>query len=713
MATYAVPDDPHSAARVVCDCLLALDDGSIDARDIQFGARRIEPTICKQLLTKYLLNNTTTSSFISFATMTMLLDVLAVQLRTLTTAVFFKVENSQVPGVRRSVSESFIAVAKQFVVHQPKRATLQQALTSRLASTGEPVLLEQDIDVPRWEECAYFFVMFHADGNCITVLRANRTKLAAPLQQYLDSQTQRNTAGQRMLQNELRMPLEELSPEQLGDKLQLIAGRLPEQEGDYVMTVDNLLKMGCGKTSLLRTLANAAGIIGNRFQILNVHASVTEEQIVAFVEQAQQLAITAEQGDVPRHLNTSNHGLVWVFLDEINTCMHMGLMNSLLCHRQLNGRPLHTGLVLLAACNPYVLRETIGRSVGLVHADVQQDAHSKLLYDVQPLPDAMLQYVWDYGVLDNNTERSYIRAMVTLAGFGRPSPWHRDLLVDLLSRTQQEVRATCGDWSVSLRDVQRCIALVAWLEDFLMTTQLGMKTGTNGNSNGRTAALTFHERAIMHALTTCYQLRLPPASHGMSATDYPILVARQFVKHKVPCSNDAPSHVMRETELALLDAMELPQRIAKNRALRENVFVNMRGMDSSRPMFAELPEVAFVSFQGSESSTSDGIQQVFQRAHEKLERANNPGNTVAGTSTGVLLPVVFLDELRLAELSRHKPLKVLHSLLEPTTSQRSQVAVVGISNWSLDASKMNRAIHISRHAPDQEDLAETAADMRH
>lgn len=50
-------------------------------------------------------------------------------------------------------------------------------------------------------------------------------------------------------------------------------------------------------------------------------------------------------------------------------------------------------------------------------------------------------------------------------------------------------------------------------------------------------------------------------------------------------------------------------------------------------------------------------------------------------------------------------LQVLHSLLEPDEEQR--VAVVGISNWSLDAAKMNRAIHISQPDPSVTDLVAT------
>lgn len=42
----------------------------------------------------------------------------------------------------------------------------------------------------------------------------------------------------------------------------------------------------------------------------------------------------------------------------------------------------------------------------------------------------------------------------------------------------------------------------------------------------------------------------------------------------------------------------------------------------------------------------------------------------------------------------------------PTRTQ-----VVGISNWSLDPAKMNRAVHLYRPAPTVEDLSNTAEGM--
>jgi hypothetical protein len=62
-----------------------------------------------------------------------------------------------------------------------------------------------------------------------------------------------------------------------------------------------------------------------------------------------------------------------------------------------------------------------------------------------------------------------------------------------------------------------------------------------------------------------------------------------------------------------------------------------------------------------------------------------------------------MDEIGLCELSQHNPLKILHSLLEPP-----QVAFIGISNWALDASKMNRGISLCRPISTEKELLETA-----
>ena len=72
-----------------------------------------------------------------------------------------------------------------------------------------------------------------------------------------------------------------------------------------------------------------------------------------------------------------------------------------------------------------------------------------------------------------------------------------------------------------------------------------------------------------------------------------------------------------------------------------------------------------------------------------------------------VIPVIFFDEMGLAEISDNNPLKVIHSELE-YDEQKTKVAFVGISNWSLDTSKMNRGIYLSIPEPEKDDLINTA-----
>lgn len=132
----------------------------------------------------------------------------------------------------------------------------------------------------------------------------------------------------------------------------------------------------------------------------------------------------------------------------------------------------------------------------------------------------------------------------------------------------------------------------------------------------------------------------------------------------------------------------------------KRIEANLRGRDSKDNFFKLLNEIKIVSYQGSVSSTSEGVLLAFSKAKSYADASDN--TTV----------VVLIDEVGLAEMSPANPLKVLHALLEYSDFKQAQgVAVVGISNWSLDAAKMNRAIHIARPDPDANELFKTSQEI--
>ncbi|CAG8688928.1 7269_t:CDS:2, partial [Acaulospora morrowiae] len=195
-------------------------------------------------------------------------------------------------------------------------------------------------------------------------------------------------------------------------------------------------------------------------------------------------------------------------------------------------------------------------------------------------------------------------------------------------------------------------------------------------------------------------------------------------------THDYYKNIIRDEQEDFMARMSKPPQVAENEALLENVLVmivciltkipvfvigapgaskslairlvsqNLRGGDSDDSYFRTLPQVYVIPYQGSSSSTSDGVVKVFKKA-EEYQKTNSKDFP--------LITVVLLDEVGLAETSPHNPLKVLHSLLEPSYPQEfPNVSVIGISNWRLDNSKSSRALLIQRPKFEGKDLEDTA-----
>ena len=177
----------------------------------------------------------------------------------------------------------------------------------------------------------------------------------------------------------------------------------------------------------------------------------------------------------------------------------------------------------------------------------------------------------------------------------------------------------------------------------------------------------------------------------------------------------------------IINEIELEPGIAKNRALVENIFAifvcinnlipificgkpgcskslsvqlvfkSMRGEDSNKKIFKNCPKIYQNAYQGSLNSTSKGVKSIFDKARKMIKDNDN----------SKVISLVYFDEMGLAEISKNNPLKVIHSELEYDDNE-NKVAFIGISNWVLDASKMNRGIHLSIPEPTQNDLKETA-----
>ena len=744
-----------SNVQVVCQYLDIFDRGCIGTKEITFrDSKRPKPVPtlrCQELLAKYFSSDVNTT----FTTLHTFLDILADQLLKFSTSAFFKIESltsmvgEEAQDIRENLFDALLEVSKEFAsrslttckscdTQNLSRNKCTRALGKEKTSVARSAenMVERVKGMIQWEDNNHLLVVFQGlDSQAITAMYRNKALVPSNVEKLLLSQDVR--------ENKELDDFNNFTQEQLQDKLERIACiEVVEKRNlfpSYALTPDNILKMiliilrvrvnvpviimgetGCGKTSLVRYLANTCGV---QFHKLDLHAGISEDEVIAFI---------TEKESYVKDIKAQ----IWIFLDEINTCDHLGLISDIMCHHSLLGRPLSKKLVFLAACNPYHIRpnEQI-KTAGLDGKDITDEC-SKLVYRVHPLPEAMIDYVWDYGSLSLKDERNYIQRMVK--GF----PEKYEVMVNLLAASQKFIRnAENNHFCVSLRDVQRCIYMVGWFQKM-------MKKHTNPSFTKDECPIHLLEyqriaekynekpmvKSIVLALSLCYLTRLQSAELRRKYRECMIdLFSRNGIVMTNDENVDSFAAIVRMEQEDYLSRMELPRGTARNAALRENVFVmlvcilnripifvvgkpgcskslsiqlirsNLRGRDSRDPLFREMPQLYVVSYQGSESSTSEGIVKVFEKAR-KYKSHKIGGN---------ILPVVLLDEVGLAENSKYNPLKVLHSLLEPGEGKFPDVAVVGISNWSLDAAKMNRAIHLSRPEPTMEDLCETGCSLQY
>lgn len=150
---------------------------------------------------------------------------------------------------------------------------------------------------------------------------------------------------------------------------------------------------------------------------------------------------------------------VWAFLDEINACDHLGFLVGVVCHRLLDGKPILRNVKVLAACNPYRKHDSKKQRAGLSARKMLKSGnveHLDKAYTVHPLPEALVENVQDFGILNVRDEHLYIQAMVLKSTENEVLSFP---FVELLVMSQAFVKERCGEASVSLRDARRCIDL--------------------------------------------------------------------------------------------------------------------------------------------------------------------------------------------------------------------------------------------------------------
>ena len=565
-----------------------------------------------------------------------------------------------------------------------------------------------------------------------------------------------------------------------------------DPDPSYELTIDNCLKLmaifmrlksgnpvvimgetGCGKTRKIKFFSDLHLMpsMGEKMKHLihfKIHGGTTAEEIEKILKKAERLAQQnkrklseiSKQYFNTRSLSSQNSNYAnnyhpataILFFDEANTTEAIGLIKEIMCDLTCNGRPvdMQNGLKLIAAVNPYrkhspkMIEKLEEAGLGFfISANDSKDKLGhipmrQLVYRVQPLPSSLLPLVFDFGQLESNSEKVYIKQMLLKAIKHQKLPAidekNIEKLCDLLSSSQKFIREQRDECSfVSLRDIERVIQVTSWFltKKDLIFTRMNKKKLTQYRNDAYQTQLSEINRSFVLALIVCYYSSL---YNKQTRANY-----RNLISSKIELSNvsnlDWVQYEILKCQHIFLDEVELNNNIARNSALLENVFMiiiclelriplfivgkpgsskslaktivsgAMTGKNSKKELFQNLKQTFFVNFQCSPLTKPEMIIDAFRTA-ASFQENNDLNQSVA---------VVNLDEIGLAEASDSMPLKTLHPLMEEGTDSSDQVAqphqkvgVIGISNWALDPAKMNRALFVSRGDPDIDELVESA-----
>ncbi|XP_065826355.1 E3 ubiquitin-protein ligase RNF213-like isoform X3 [Oscarella lobularis] len=667
------------------------------------------------------------------------------------------------PGFKNFVMKLVIRMSRDF-----STPSLSADLT-RMEAAGN---LQQYQLRRRWEHSPHPYLFFNEDRHAMTPIGLQITRdgnlinplTAAVLDEQImsrDLSTALYTQGFRLQEN-----YEEWPKERKIAALCNVMG-LPCQgdpDPSYELTSDNVIKIlaihmrfrcgipvvvmgetGCGKTRLIRYMCSlqAQSTGAQNMFLMKVHGGINRNDIIRTVRMAEFRAEANAQIGVKTVL----------FFDEANTTDAVGLIKEIMCDRHVNGHPIRglgSDLHVIAACNPYRKHtdEMIKKleSAGLGYHVRTGDTEDRLgdiplrqlVYRVHPLPESMKALVWDFGQLNPVAERLYIRQIVSRhvnSGSLPNAPGLIDVATAVLAASQSYMRDREDECSfVSLRDVERAMMVMVWFYKLneVLDPFMRRKYDERKAKSGAVAPLDPLTRSLVLALGVSYQARLQERKQFRSA------VSRHF---RAPCALPGAAQMRQEIDFCqavFLDELELPPKIGRNHALKENVFMMvvcidlriplflvgkpgsskslakdvvknaMRGDLSNSELYKKLKQAHMVSYQCSPLSTADGIISTFSQC-QRMQKENDLERFVA---------CVVLDEVGLAEDSPRLPLKALHPLLDDGTAgadndgeegkASNRVAFVGISNWALDPAKMNRGILVQREVPTDAELVVSA-----
>ena len=275
------------------------------------------------------------------------------------------------------------------------------------------------------------------------------------------------------------------------------------EDSNYVITIDNFKKMvllvyrikanvpvilmgetGCGKTALVTKLNQLLNNGETNVEIINIHPGITDEKLCEFMEKIDTKAKEKQNEEL------------WVFFDEMNTCLSLSLLTEIFINRTYNGNKLSDNIRLIGACNPYRRRKGNKEKCGI---SISEDNDKELVYLVQPLPQSLLYYVFSFGRIDDTDEKKYIHSIIENL-FSKDEKHLYEIATEAISECHKYLRNNYDASVVSLREIARFSKCMEFFQNYFKIKNENEERENNEKNNKL--------RSIICSIYICYYIRL-------------------------------------------------------------------------------------------------------------------------------------------------------------------------------------------------------------
>ena len=241
---------------------------------------------------------------------------------------------------------------------------------------------------------------------------------------------------------------------------------------------------GCGKTALIIKLSQILNNGETNVEIINIHPGITDEKLCDIMDEKNKLAEEQKNKEL------------WIFFDEINTCLSLSLLTEIFINRSYNGKKLSDNIRLIGACNPYRRRKEGKEKSGLSKSE---DNDKELVYLVQPLPQSLLFYVFSFGRIDDEDEKKYIHSIIEKLFTEQEKDLH-EATTEAISECHKYLRKTFDESVVSLREISRFKKCIEFFKKYFEIKNHFEERSNNEKNN--------KIRSIICSVYICYYIRL-------------------------------------------------------------------------------------------------------------------------------------------------------------------------------------------------------------